>query len=74
VIAKLEIQAKSLDGVVHDPGRKHYLISVGARTENPPDAIDRVGRAVVARYPTLECFPAGLALGPSRAFACRLQQ
>jgi hypothetical protein len=68
VIAKLEIQAKSLDGVVYDPGHKRYLISVGATAENPHgeiDAIDPVGRAVVARYPTPECFPAGLALGPS---------
>jgi hypothetical protein len=68
VIAKLEFQAKSLDGVVYDPGQKRYLISVGATAENPHgeiDAIDPVGRAVVARYPTPECFPAGLALGPS---------
>lgn len=68
IIAKLEFQAKSLDGVVYDPGQRRYLISVGATVENPHgeiDAIDPVRRAVVARYPTSECFPAGLALGPS---------
>jgi hypothetical protein len=68
VVAKLEIKAKSLDGVVYDPRQKRYLISVGANAENPHgevDAIDPVRRAVVARYPAPECFPAGLALGPS---------
>ena len=68
VVAKLEIRAKSLDGVVYDPAQKRYLISVGATPENPQgevDAIDPVRRAVVARYPAPECFPAGLALGPS---------
>ena len=43
-------------------------MSVGATAENPHgevDVIDPVRRAVVARYPAPECFPAGLALGPS---------
>jgi hypothetical protein len=56
------------DFVVYDPSQKRYLISVGATAENPHgevDAIDPVRRAVVARYPAPECFPAGLALGPS---------
>ena len=69
IVAKLEIQAKSLDGVVYDPQQKLYLISVGPNAENPHgevDAIDPVLRAVVARYPAPECFPAGLALGPSK--------
>ena len=68
IVAKLEIQAKSLDGVVYDPRQKRYLISVGANAENPHgevDAIDPVRHAVVGRYPAPECFPAGLALGPS---------
>lgn len=68
IVAKLEIQAKSLDGVVYDRTQKRYLISVGATAENPHgevDAIDPVHHTVVARYPALECFPAGLALGPS---------
>jgi hypothetical protein len=68
VLAKLEFKAKSLDGVVYDTSQKRYLISVGPTAENPHgevDAIDPVGRVVVARYPAPECFPAGLALGPS---------
>lgn len=68
VVAKLAIQAKSLDGVVYDRKHKRYLISVGATAENPHgevDAIDPVKHSVVARYPAPECFPAGLALGPS---------
>lgn len=68
LIAKLQIQAKSLDGVTYDPDQKRYLISVGATGSNPHgeiDVIDPIARAVVARYPTPECFPAGLALGPS---------
>lgn len=69
IVGKLEFQAKSLDGVVYDHDRKLYLMSVGATAENPHgevDAVDPVRRAIVARYPTPECFPAGLALGPSR--------
>jgi DNA-binding beta-propeller fold protein YncE len=68
IVAKVEFKAKSLDGVVYDPAQKRYLISVGPTAESPNgevDAIDPVQRAVVARYPTAECFPAGLALGPS---------
>jgi DNA-binding beta-propeller fold protein YncE len=68
IIAKLEIQAKSLDGVVYDHAQKRYLVSVGRTAENPDgevDAIDPVKHAVVARFPAPECFPAGLALGPS---------
>ncbi len=68
IVAKLDIQAKSLDGVVYDPRRKHYLVSVGPNAENPHgevDAIDPIKHAVVGRYPAPECFPAGLALGPS---------
>ena len=68
VVGKLEIQAKSLDGMVYDRGQKRYLVSVGKTTENPEgevDVIDPVARKVVGRYPTPECFPAGLALGPS---------
>jgi len=68
ILAKLEIPAKSLDGVVYDRKQKRYLISVGPNTQNPQgevDAIDPVQRKVVARYPAPECFPAGLALGPS---------
>jgi DNA-binding beta-propeller fold protein YncE len=68
ILAKLEFNAKSLDGVVYDPAQKRYLISVGPTAENPHgeiDAIDPAQRAVVARYPAPECFPAGLALGPS---------
>ena len=68
VIAKLEFRAKSLDGVVYDPAQKRFLISVGATVENPHgevDAIDPVRYTIVGRYPTPECFPAGLALGPS---------
>lgn len=52
IIAKLEFQAKSLDGVVYDPDQKRYLVSVGATAENPHgeiDVIDPVARAVVAR-------------------------
>ena len=44
------------------------MISVGKTTENPDgevDAIDPVKHTIVARFPTPECFPAGLALGPS---------
>lgn len=68
VIGKLEIQAKSLDAVVYDPQQKRYLVSVGANPQNPQgeiDAIDPVKREIVARYAAPECFPAGLALGPS---------
>ena len=68
VVAKIEFKAKSLDGLVYDRAQKRYLISVGATAENPHgevDAIDPVRRAVIARYPAPECFPAGLALGPS---------
>jgi hypothetical protein len=68
IVGKLEFQAKSLDAVVYDPEHKRFLVSVGATAENPHgevDAVDPVRRAVVARYPTPECFPAGLALGPS---------
>lgn len=68
VVAKLEIQAKSLDGVVYDRAQKRYLMSVGKTAENPDgevDAVDPVKHAVVARYAAPECFPAGLALGPS---------
>lgn len=68
IIAKLEFRAKQLDGVVYDPVHKRFLMSVGATAENPygeVDAIDPVQHTVVARYPTSECFPAGLALGPS---------
>lgn len=68
VIGKLDIKAKQVDAVVYDPVQKRFLMSVGASAENPHGevaAIDPVRRAVVARYPTAECFPAGLALGPS---------
>jgi hypothetical protein len=67
VIAKLEIKAKSLDGMVYDRVQQRYLISVGATAENQQgeiDAIDPARQVVIARYPTPECFPAGLALGP----------
>lgn len=68
VVAKVEIPAKSLDGVVYDHGQKRFLMSVGKNDQNPQgevDVVDPVSRKVVARYPTPECFPAGLALGPS---------
>jgi DNA-binding beta-propeller fold protein YncE len=68
IVAKLEFKAKSLDGVVYDPSQKRYLVAVGPTAENPHgevDAVDPVAHTVVARYPAPECFPAGLALGPS---------
>ncbi len=68
IVGKLELQAESLDGAVYDHDHERYLLSVGSSTDNPQgeiDAIDPVRRAVVARYPTPECFPGGLALGPS---------
>ncbi|WP_432263624.1 hypothetical protein [Cupriavidus sp. TMH.W2] len=68
IVSKLEFQAKQLDGVVYDPAQKRYLISVGATRENPHGevaAIDPITKTVVAHYPTPECFPAGLSLGPS---------
>lgn len=68
VVGKLEFQAESLDGAVYDHDHGRYLLSVGASADNPQgeiDAVDPVRRVIVARYPTPECFPAGLALGPS---------
>lgn len=68
IVGKLEIKGESLDGVAYDPGQKRFLVSVGPTAENlhgEIDAIDPVGRAVAGRFPTPECFPSGLALGPS---------
>jgi DNA-binding beta-propeller fold protein YncE len=67
-VAKLEFDAKSLDAALYDPKQKRYLISVGPNAQNPHgevDAIDPVQHKIAARYPAPECFPAGLALGPS---------
>lgn len=68
IIGKLEIKGESLDGVAYDPGQKRFLVSVGPTAENKQgevDVIDPVRRAIAGRFPTPECFPSGLALGPS---------
>ena len=68
IVGKLEIKGEFLDGVAYDPGKKRFLVSVGPTAENSHgevDAIDPVRRAVTDRFPTPECFPSGLALGPS---------
>jgi DNA-binding beta-propeller fold protein YncE len=68
VLEKVPVAAKQVDGVVYDLDQHRYLMSVGPTIENPHGGvavIDPVSHAIIARYPTPECYPAGLALGPS---------